>query len=506
MTADSPAQRVHAILDWLAAEGIAAPRLCADSRQVRAGDVFLAFPGHRADGRRFIVGAVQAGAAAVLWEQSGHAWDASLSVPNLPVEGLAALSGHLANEVYGRPSEDLWLVGVTGTNGKTSVTQWLSRAFAALGRKCGVIGTLGIGFPGTLSESLNTTPDSLTVHRTLAEFRSAGAQAVAMEVSSIGLDQGRLNGLRFDVAVHTNLTRDHLDYHGTMENYGVAKARLFDMPGLRSVVLNLDDRFGFEQARRLFGQGVEVIGYTLVPATADLAPANRVVVADKLVTTAAGIRFTARCGNESADLYPSLVGQFNVSNLLAVIGTLLASGFSLEDAVTVAEDLTPPQGRMQTLGGIGDPLVVVDYAHSPDALEQVLIAVRATVTARGGRLICVFGCGGERDPGKRPLMGELASRLADRVVLTSDNPRDEDPLAILREIAAAAAENAEIIPDRSEAIRQAILGAAPDDVIVIAGKGHEPYQEIHGIRYPYSDVEQTRAALEAWNEAQGELK
>ena len=506
MSISAPPQKIREILDWLDAQEIEVTRLCADSRQVRAGDIFLACPGHRVDGRRFIAGAVKAGAAAVLWERNDHVWDASLQVANLPVDGLSDLSGYLAHEVYGRPSEAVWLVGVTGTNGKTSVTQWLSRAFAALGRKCGVIGTLGIGFPGALSESLNTTPDSLTVHRTLADFREAGAQAVAMEVSSIGLDQGRLNGLRFDVAVHTNLTRDHLDYHGTMENYGAAKARLFDMPGLRSVVLNLDDRFGMEQARRLAGHGIEVIGYTLIPTNIDAAPAHRVIVADKLTTTAAGIRFTARCGNESADLYPNLVGQFNVSNLLAVIGTLMASGFSLEDAVTVAEDLTPPQGRMQTLGGIGDPLVVVDYAHSPDALEQVLTAVRATVTARGGRMTCVFGCGGERDPGKRPLMGEVASRLADHVVLTGDNPRGEDPEAILREIAAAAGERARIIPDRAQAIRDTIMGAAPDDVIVIAGKGHEPYQEINGVRYPFSDVEQTRAALEAWNDAQGELK
>lgn len=498
-------QQAQVVLARLAAEGIEVRRLCVDSRQVQAGDVFLASPGHRVDGRRFIADAVRSGAAAVLWERAGHAWDTSLAVPNIPIDGLASLAGHLAHQVYGRPSEAMWLVGVTGTNGKTSVTQWLSRAFTALGRKCGVIGTLGIGFPGALSSSLNTTPDSLTVHRTLAEFRAAKADVAAMEVSSIGLDQERLNGLHFDVAVYTNLTRDHLDYHGSMEHYGAAKARLFDMPGLRAVVLNLDDQFGVEQARRLAGRDLQVIGYTLNPTNADVAPVNRLIVAERLTTTAAGIRFTARCGNESADLYPNLVGQFNVSNLLAVIGTLMASDFSLEDAVTVAEDLTPPQGRMQTLGGVGDPLVVVDYAHSPDALEQVLTAVRPTVKARNGRLVCVFGCGGDRDPGKRPLMGEVARRLADQVVLTSDNPRGEDPDVILQAIAAGAGEGAEIISDRAEAIRRAILAAAADDVIVIAGKGHEPYQEINGVRHPFSDVEQTRAALEIWNDAQGEL-
>lgn len=501
-----PQQKARAILDALAKAGVAVSRLCVDSRQVRPGDVFLAHPGHRVDGRRFIKDAVNAGAAAVLWERNGYVWDADLKLANLAVDGLATLSGYLADEVFGRPSEALWLVGVTGTNGKTSVSQWLTRAFAALGRKCGVVGTLGIGFPGALSASLNTTPDSLTLHRTLAEFRAADAQAVAMEVSSIGLDQGRLNGLRFDVAVFTNLTRDHLDYHGSMENYAAAKARLFDMPGLRSVVLNLDDRFGMEQARRLAGHGLEVIGYTLIASNADAAPVNRVLIADKLTTTAAGMRFTARCGNESADLYPNLVGQFNVSNLLAVIGTLMASGFTLDDAASVAEGLTPPQGRMQTLGGVCDPLVVVDYAHSPDALEQVLRAVRATVTARGGRMTCVFGCGGDRDPGKRPIMGELAARLADRVMLTSDNPRSEDPLVILQQIAVATSgPQVEIVPDRAEAIRKAILSAAADDVIVVAGKGHEPYQEIKGVRYPFSDVEQARGALQAWNDAQGDL-
>lgn len=501
----SARQQAQDLLAQLAAAGVEVTQLCLDSRKVCAGDVFLACPGHRVDGRRFIVDAVHAGAAAVLWERDRHVWDDSLQVPNIAVAGLASLAGHLANEVCGRPSEALWLVGVTGTNGKTSVTQWLSRAFAALGRKCGVIGTLGIGFPGALKASVNTTPDSLTLHQTLAEFRAAKADVAAMEVSSIGLDQERLNGLHFDVAVHTNLTRDHLDYHGNMENYGAAKARLFDMPGLKAAVLNLDDRFGMEQARRLAGSGIQVVGYTLIASNADAAPVNRLVLADRLTTTAAGVRFTARSGNESADLSPNLVGQFNVSNLLAVIGTLMASGFSLEEAATVAEDLTPPVGRMQTLGGIGDPLVVVDYAHSPDALEQVLTAIRATVEARGGSLTCVFGCGGDRDPGKRPLMGEVASRLADKVVLTSDNPRGEDPLAILREVAAGARADVEIVADRADAIRGAILAAAPDDVIVIAGKGHEPYQEINGVRHPFSDVDQTRDALEAWNDAQGEL-
>lgn len=501
----SPEHQASDILARLATDGVEATRLCADSRQVLAGDIFVAYPGHRADGRRYIVDAVHAGASAVLWEREGYQWNEAVDVPNVPVFGLAHLSGYIADEFYGRPSQALWTVGVTGTNGKTSVTQWLARAYAQLGRRCGLIGTLGIGFPGQLSATLNTTPDALTVHRALADIRDQGGQAVAMEVSSIGLDQARLNGVRIDVAVFTNLTRDHLDYHGTMESYGEAKARLFAMPGLRSAVLNLDDRFGMEQARSLAGSGVEVIGYTVIPSNRDAAPAQRVLVAENLTITPVGLRFTARCGNVSADLFANVVGRFNASNLLAVIATLMASGIPFEDACKVAEGLTPPQGRMQTLGGVGDPLVVVDYAHSPDALEQVLRAVRPTAEARGGSLTCVFGCGGDRDPGKRPLMGEVARRLADRLILTSDNPRTEDPQRILRDIVAGVQGDADIIPDRAEAIRRAVMDAAADDVIVVAGKGHEPYQEINGVRLPFSDAEQTRAALEAWNDAQGGL-
>ncbi len=491
------------ILDRLESLGIEPTGIADDSRQVRPGDVFLAYPGDLADGRAYIADALARGARAVVWQPGGEfVWNPAWAVPNFAAEALRPLAGPLAHAIYAHPSEGMSLIAITGTNGKTTVSQCLGRVYP---RPCAVIGTLGAGFPEELTTTGFTTPEATTLMRYLADFRARKAAACALEASSIGIEEGRMNGLRVDVAVFTNLTRDHLDYHGSMESYGAAKARLFDMPGLKAVVLNLDDRFGVEQARRLAGKGMQVIGYTLVPTNADAAPVNRVIVADRLTTTAGGLRFTARCGSESADLCPNVVGQFNVSNLLAVIGTLMASGFSLEDAATVAEDLTPPLGRMQTLGGVGDPLVVVDYAHSPDALEQVLAAVRPTVKARNGRLVCVFGCGGERDPGKRPLMGEVASRLADQVVLTCDNPRNEDPQAILRDIAAGAGESVATIPDRAEAIRHAILEAAADDVIVIAGKGHEPYQEINGVRHPFSDVEQTRAALEAWNNAQGAL-
>ncbi|MEC5397760.1 UDP-N-acetylmuramoyl-L-alanyl-D-glutamate--2,6-diaminopimelate ligase [Uliginosibacterium sp. H1] len=490
-----------AMLNLLHAEGIVPKRVCADSRMVKPGDVFLAYPGHAVDGRRFIADAVERGAVAVLWERDGYEWDAGLNVPNVPVDQLRWLAGEIADEVFGRPSEQMVTVGVTGTNGKTSVTQWLARAFGVLGKKCAVIGTLGMGFPGRLNPSSNTTPDAILLQEQLARFRAEGAQAVAMEVSSIGLDQGRINGCRINIAVLTNLTRDHLDYHQTMERYAAAKSKLFDRPELKAVVLNLDDLMGVSLARRLQGRGIEVVGYTLIPDNALAAPSSRVLVAEHLRTTATGLRFTVVCEDQRADVSVALVGQFNVSNLLAVVAVLMQAGYTLQQAVDTAGDLTPPEGRMQTVGGVGEPLVVVDYAHTPDALEQALLALRHTAMSRNGSLVCVFGCGGDRDPGKRPLMGDVAARLSQRVVVTSDNPRSEDPRAIMDAVLKGAPE-ALAIEDRSEAIRSTIGGADANDVILIAGKGHENYQEVRGERTHFSDVEQARAALAAWNRAQ----
>jgi UDP-N-acetylmuramoyl-L-alanyl-D-glutamate--2,6-diaminopimelate ligase len=462
---------------------------------VAPGDVFVAYPGGHTDGRHYIPDAVVRRAAAVLWESRAHRWDPALAVPNLPVEDLQALSGHLAHLVYGRPSETLWTVGVTGTNGKTSVSQWIAQALTALGRRCAVVGTLGSGFPGALSESLNTTPDGITIHRLFAGFLAQGAQAAAMEVSSIGLHQGRVNGVQFDVAVFTNLTRDHLEYHGSMEAYGAAKEQLFRAPGLKSAVLNLDDPLGRKIGRDLAGSGVARIGYTLRARPAQDV-ADTVLTAQAIAAAPRGQRFTVLVPQGRAEVQVSLVGEFNVANLLAVLGTLLASGVSLEQAVAVLPRLTPPPGRMQTLGGEGGPLVVVDYAHTPDALEKALGVLRDTARVRGGRLVCVFGCGGNRDPGKRPLMGEVAARLAAVVVLTSDNPRGEDPAAILAGIARGAPQ-ARIVPDRAQAIAATIAAADARDVVLIAGKGHEPYQEIAGRRLPFSDAQHAAAALAA---------
>lgn len=494
-------QLATAIFALLSASGGTPQRVCADSRRVKPGDVFLAYPGQSSDGRLHIRDAIARGATAVLWEREGFEWDASLSVPNLPVDRLRWMASDIADEVFGRPSQKLWMIGVTGTNGKTSITQWVARAFNALERKCAVIGTLGTGFPGRLNASANTTPDAILLQEDLARFHAEGAQAVAMEVSSIGLDQGRVAACRFNVAVLSNLTRDHLDYHHTMEAYAAAKARLFDAPGLEAAVLNFDDLMGVVQARRLAGGKVRVYAYSLIPDNATAAPAQHVLVAEQLRSTPAGMRFTLNFDGQREDMVVGLVGQFNVSNLLAVAACLLASGFSFEQAVSVLRELTPPEGRMQTLGGIGEPLVIVDYAHTPDALEQVLYSLQATASSRNGRLVCVFGCGGDRDPGKRPLMGEVAARLAHQVVITSDNPRSEDPAAIVARIAEGAP-RATCIVDRAEAIRQSVQAAGSDDVVLIAGKGHENYQEIAGVRHPFSDAEQATAALLAWSRNQ----
>jgi UDP-N-acetylmuramoyl-L-alanyl-D-glutamate--2,6-diaminopimelate ligase len=480
------------ILEQLKRQGVAATRLTADSRRVQPGDVFVAWPGAHVDGRGFIAQAVAKGAAAVLAE-AGVPQAAKVSAgatPLVEVEGLATLSGEIAHLVYGRPSEHLWLAGVTGTNGKTSVSQWLAQAMNALQHPCAVIGTLGNGFLDALDESPNTTPDAITVHAALAGFVARGAQACAMEVSSIGLDQGRVNGAEFDVAVFTNLTRDHLEYHHSMAAYAAAKERLFLQPGLGAAVLNLDDPFGVELAARLGGR-MRVLGYAL--GTTDAPGAAEILRAENLQMGAAGIEFELHGVRFAAPV----VGRFNASNLLAVIGALLTRGERLPEIAAALRSLRPPPGRMQALGGSHAPLVVVDYAHTPDALQKALEVLRETATARGGRLVCVFGCGGERDPGKRPQMGDVAEALADRVVLTSDNPRGEDPQVIIDAIRAGMRRPPQVEPDRAKAITEALAAADERDVVLLAGKGHEPYQEIAGVRHSFSDLDAAKSALAA---------
>jgi UDP-N-acetylmuramoyl-L-alanyl-D-glutamate--2,6-diaminopimelate ligase len=465
--------------------GIAVAELVSDSRRAMPGVVFAAYPGEARDGRDFIAQAVAQRVDGVLWEADHYQWDPALAIPNAGVTGLKNRIGEIAAHVYGEPSRALHMVGITGTNGKTSVAHWVAQTFSQLGRKTAVIGTVGNGFPGALTPALNTTPDAIELQQRLAHFRQQGATACAMEVSSHGLAQGRLNGTQFSVAVLTNLSRDHLDYHGDMDSYAAAKARLFSWPGLEWVVVNLDDAFGkqLEAESRL----ASVAGYGF---------RRGAVVGEKLRLSQAGLHLVVRTDWGTAEVDAPLLGRFNAANLLAVLATLLVSGVKLDDACQALTHITPPPGRMQTLGGNAHPLVVVDYAHTPDALEKVLATLREIVS--GGRLICVFGCGGNRDRGKRPLMGQAAVAGADEVWITSDNPRNEDPRRIIDDVLAGTGDKPHVEPDRARAIFEAIGGAHHGDVVVIAGKGHEDYQEIAGERQPFSDVAVARKALEAW--------
>ena len=492
MSAPSAFADPSAILRALAELGVQAQGVADDSRRVRPGDLFAAFPGDFADGRHFIADAIARGAAAVVWQPGdGFSWPAGQRLPNLPAAGLRRLCGPLAHAVCGHPSERLSLIAITGTNGKTSISQWLAQAHP---RRCAIIGTLGAGFVGQMSETGFTTPEAATLARYLADFAAAGGQACALEASSIGIEENRLDGARVDVAVFTNLTRDHLDYHGSMDAYAGAKEKLFNWPRLRLAVINLDDAFGQALMQRTGAK--RVIGYTQGGGFADR---QGVVRAEDVEETPRGLRFRLLAPNGSVQVETGLVGRFNVSNLLATAAVLLDAGLTPGEVAARFAALSAPPGRLEALGGENGPLVVVDYAHTPDALENVLKALRGQATARGGQLIVVFGCGGDRDRGKRALMGEVAGRLADRVVLTSDNPRSENPGAILADIRAAVAA-ADVIEDRAQAVRRTILAARAGDVVLLAGKGHETYQEIAGVRRPFSDIAEARAALDARQE------
>jgi len=461
--------------------------LTLDSRAVRQGDAFVALQGLKQHGITFAPAALASGASVILAEAPAPV--VSNDQPVLWLDGLRERVGHLAAQFYGRPSQKLRLVGVTGTNGKTSTVQLLAQALEHLGRRAATIGTLGAGLHGAIREGERTTPDAIAVQSLLADFRAAGATDVAMEVSSHALEQGRVNGVDFSVAVFTNLTRDHLDYHGTMEAYGAAKARLFAWPGLQHAVVNVDDAFGRGLAAQV-PANVQLLRSGIASADAELR-------AEAIVTDARGLHFHLVTPWGEADVTTRLLGRFNVSNLLGVVGALGALGVEFAGIVSAVEALDPVAGRMNRLGGDGtSPLVVIDYAHTPDALEQALTTLRAHCE---GRLICVFGCGGERDAGKRPQMAAIAERLADSLIVTDDNPRGEDGDAIVRDILAGLAQpNAIVVQrDRAAAIRLAVRAANTDDVVLVAGKGHEPYQEIAGRKLPFDDLVVARAALEA---------
>ena len=470
---------------------VVVPRLVADSRTVRPGDVFVALSGATTHGLRHAADVLAKGAVAILHDGEAPAdvvMAEAVAARAFAVPGLRAALGAMADRVAGSPSAALRVIGVTGTNGKTSTVQLIAQALEQLGTPAGTIGTLGAGRVGRIVEGERTTPDVLRVHGLLGELRDQGARAVAMEVSSHALDQGRVDGVRFEVAVFSNLTRDHLDYHGTMAAYGAAKARLFGWPTLRGAVVNLDDDFGRSLAARL----PETLGWT-VSANGDPAARLR---AEALALTADGLRFVLVEGDARATIDSPLLGRFNADNLMAVAGALRALGVAFEDVAAVLPTLQPVHGRMTRLGGGAKPLVVVDYAHTPDALEQALVSLRGHVQ---GALACVFGCGGERDRGKRPQMAAIAEAHADRVTVTDDNPRGEDGDAIVADILAGFRDPSRhaVVRDRRQAIRAAVAGATAGDVVLLAGKGHEPYQEIGGVRHAFDDVAEARAALEA---------
>ena len=459
--------------------------LAIDSRKVKAGDLFLAYPGQRSDGRAHIAQAIAAGAGAVLWDSDGYQWDSAWGVPNLGVADLRSHLGEIASRYFGNPSRDMWLAGVTGTNGKTSCSHWIAQSMTRLGRKTAMIGTLGSGFPGQLDVAINTTPDAVSLQMRLAALRAGGATGCAMEVSSHGIDQGRINGVEFDVALFTNLSRDHLDYHKTMEDYGAAKAKLFQLPHLKHAVVNVDDRFGRELVESIDRSRINVLRYGF--GNADIA-------GHRLDLSTRGLKLEITTPWGPALLSSGLIGGFNAANLLGVLGVLMSADVSLEDAVDALAHVEPVPGRLQMIRLPNAPLAVIDYAHTPDALEEVLRTLRDLLSA-GAKLFCVFGCGGDRDPGKRPVMGEVATRLADRAIITSDNPRSEDPRAIIADIAAGAHPGYEIEAERSIAIFKALQSAALDDVVLIAGKGHETYQEIGSQRLPFDDVQVAREGL-----------
>ncbi len=468
--------------------------LHADSRRVRPGDGFIAWPGAATDGRRFVPAALAEGAAACLVEREGAEAFGFDGDAVAAYSALKAGTGPIAAAYYESPSQSLAAVAITGTNGKTSSAWWLAWALSKLQlpalAPCGLVGTLGIGLPDALEFTGLTTPDPVLLQRRLREFVDSGVKACVMEASSIGLAEHRLDGTAIRVAGFTNFTQDHLDYHGGMDAYWAAKAALFDWPGLQAVVVNVDDPRGAELIAHARARGLDAWSVSLHPGA-------RLHAAD-VVYGERGLCWTVREGAQALPLATALVGEYNVANLMGVIGALRALGVPLQDAVRACADLPPVPGRMERVeGGADTPLVVVDYAHTPDALVKALAALRPLAAQRGGRLCCVFGCGGDRDAGKRPLMGAAAEAGADVIVVTSDNPRGEAPEAIVSDIlrGLACADAAHVELDRARAIAEAIARADARDMVLIAGKGHEDYQEVRGERRPFSDQAEARRAL-----------
>jgi UDP-N-acetylmuramoyl-L-alanyl-D-glutamate--2,6-diaminopimelate ligase len=461
--------------------------LTLDSREVRAGSLFLALQGRTTHGLKFASQAAARGASAVLWEPGADASPPRLpaTVFAAPVPGLSALAGSIADRFFDSPSSALRITGITGTNGKTTCAYLLAQCLEKLGSKSGYVGTIGWGRIAALEPPTLTTPDVVTLHRVLATLRASGVRDVAMEVSSQALDQDRTAGVRLHSAAFTNLSRDHLDYHRTMDAYGAAKARLFDAPGLKHSVINVGDEFGRRLARDLEGR-VPLTAVWIGAADAG-APAGRTLYAAQVVLEMHGMSMHIEGSFGKAVVVTRLLGRFNAENVLVVLACLLALGISLEDGTRVLAECLPPPGRMEVVepAAHGKPTAVVDYAHTPDALAQALRALREHCT---GSLWCVFGCGGDRDPGKRRIMGAVADTLADQIIVTDDNPRSEDPQSITRAIVEGITSRAaRVINDRAEAIAAALKEAGASDFVLIAGKGHEDYQIYGETRRSFSD-------------------
>ncbi|MDM0000189.1 UDP-N-acetylmuramoyl-L-alanyl-D-glutamate--2,6-diaminopimelate ligase [Variovorax sp. J22P240] len=465
--------------------------LHADSRAVAAGDGFIAWPGAATDGRRYVAAALAQGAVACLVEEEGCAAFGFEGEAIATYPGLKAATGPIAAAYYDMPSTQLDVLAVTGTNGKTSTAWWLAQALSSsaahsVDTPCAVVGTLGVGVPPELTYTGLTTPDPVLLQRELRGFADRRFRACAIEASSIGIVERRLDGTRIAVAVFTNFTQDHLDYHGSMDAYWQAKAELFRWPGLRAAVVNIDDLHGASLVGNLVETGVGALDIWTV--SAEGAPAR--LRAEDVGYDAQGLHFSVvEQGAATQHLSTQLIGQYNVANLLGVLGTLRALGLSLEEAVQACTGLDSVPGRMERLSVPGHPLAVVDYAHTPDALDKALAGLRPLTKQRGGALWCIFGCGGDRDNAKRPMMAAVAEAQADRVVVTSDNPRSEKPAAIISQILLGLArpEAAQVEPDRAKAIADTLAQARPEDVVLLAGRGHEAWQEIAGERIAFSD-------------------
>ena len=456
-----------------------------DSRHTKKNSLFLAYPGIHHDGRDYIEAAIKKGAKVILYEKKNFVWKESWNTKNFPVKDLKNKEGEIANIFFKEPSKQLLAIGITGTNGKTSCAYWMAEIQNLMGKKTGAIGTLGFGYKKIKSHAY-TTPDAISSHRILKQFKDKKMKSVVMEVSSHALSQGRVSGILFDVAVFTNLTRDHLDYHLNFKNYFNEKKKLFYFPSIKVAVINIDDLYGKKLKTLLTKNKTKVLSYGIksgdIRAT-DIAYSN------------SSTSFRIGYKKQIYQVEAPVVGEFNVYNLLAVIASLIASGYSIQKIVKQISLISQVPGRMERLGSKNTPKIFVDYAHTPDALKKVLETLKKQTD---GNLICIFGCGGDRDTGKRKDMAQVASKIADINFITSDNPRNENPKNIINEISKYMKGSYRIELDRDKAIDKAIKHAKKNDVILIAGKGHETYQEIKGVRYPFSDQKYARKALKAY--------